>query len=144
MRLWSINPSYLDAKGLVALWRETLLAQKVLAGQTKGYQNHPQLERFYQHEEPMKAIGIYLQYVYIEAKSRGYNFDSSKILQPEACDPIPVTTGQLDYEWAHLRAKLRKRDPERLKKISESKSKVLIPHPLFEKKEGPIASWEKI
>jgi len=31
MRLWSLHPRYLDAKGLVALWREGLLAQKVLA-----------------------------------------------------------------------------------------------------------------
>lgn len=37
MRIWSLHPSYLDAKGLVALWRETLLAQKVLLGATVGY-----------------------------------------------------------------------------------------------------------
>ena len=29
MRLWSLHPRYLDAKGLVALWREALLAQAV-------------------------------------------------------------------------------------------------------------------
>lgn len=43
MRLWSLHPQYLDAKGLVALWREGLLAQAVLAGQTRGYKRHPQL-----------------------------------------------------------------------------------------------------
>lgn len=32
MRLWSLHPSYLDAVGLVALWREGLLARKVLQG----------------------------------------------------------------------------------------------------------------
>ncbi|OAD21125.1 DNA-(apurinic or apyrimidinic site) lyase / pyrimidine dimer DNA glycosylase, partial [Candidatus Thiomargarita nelsonii] len=37
MRLWSLHPKYLDPKGLVALWRETLLAQKVLLGETRGY-----------------------------------------------------------------------------------------------------------
>ena len=41
MKLWSIHPKYLDAKGLVALWREALLAQKVLDGKTEGYKNHP-------------------------------------------------------------------------------------------------------
>lgn len=46
MRIWSVHPSLLDAKGLVACWRETLLAQKVLQGLTKGYKNHPQLDRF--------------------------------------------------------------------------------------------------
>ena len=46
MRLWTLHPKYLDARGLVALWRESLLAQAVLAGRTRGYRSHPQLERF--------------------------------------------------------------------------------------------------
>lgn len=46
MRLWSVHPKYLDVRGLVALWREGLLAQAVLRGRTKGYLHHPQLERF--------------------------------------------------------------------------------------------------
>lgn len=50
MRLWTISFKYLDAKGLVALWREALLAKNVLAGLIKGYKNHPQLDRFYAHE----------------------------------------------------------------------------------------------
>jgi hypothetical protein len=32
MRLWSLHPEYLDANGLVALWREALLAQAFLQG----------------------------------------------------------------------------------------------------------------
>ena len=39
MRLWSIHPKYLDCKGLVALWREALLAKKVLRGKTRKYAN---------------------------------------------------------------------------------------------------------
>lgn len=31
MRLWSVHPGWLDAKGLVAAWREGLLARAVLA-----------------------------------------------------------------------------------------------------------------
>ncbi|WP_338140756.1 pyrimidine dimer DNA glycosylase/endonuclease V [Candidatus Nitrotoga sp. 1052] len=27
MRLWTLHPCYLDSRGLVALWREALLAQ---------------------------------------------------------------------------------------------------------------------
>jgi len=46
MRLWSLHPSYLDPQGLVAVWREGLLAQAVLRGQTTGYTRHPQLARF--------------------------------------------------------------------------------------------------
>ncbi|MGP1680491.1 MAG: pyrimidine dimer DNA glycosylase/endonuclease V [Giesbergeria sp.] len=36
MRLWSLHPQYLDSKALVALRREGLLAQAVLAGLTRG------------------------------------------------------------------------------------------------------------
>ncbi len=37
MRLWSIHPKYLDVKGFVGLWREALLAQRVLRGETNVY-----------------------------------------------------------------------------------------------------------
>ena len=46
MRLWSVHPLHLDRQGLTACWREALLAQAVLAGRTRGYRAHPQLERF--------------------------------------------------------------------------------------------------
>lgn len=65
MRLWSIHPKYLDAKGLVALWREALLAQNVLLGNTKGYKNHPQLIRFKNHTDSISAIGFYLHEIYL-------------------------------------------------------------------------------
>jgi len=32
MRMWSVHPSHLDRAGLVACWRESLLAQAVPAG----------------------------------------------------------------------------------------------------------------
>ncbi|MFN3505685.1 MAG: pyrimidine dimer DNA glycosylase/endonuclease V, partial [Caldimicrobium sp.] len=60
MRLWSIHPMYLDARGLVALWREALLARKVLIGETSGYRNHPQLVRFKRSASPLDAINRYL------------------------------------------------------------------------------------
>jgi hypothetical protein len=76
MRLWTIHPCYLDAQGLVALWREALLAQKVLQGKTKGYRHHPQLIRFQSRLRPEAAIAVYLAAVLVEAQHRGYNFDS--------------------------------------------------------------------
>src|SRR5690606_6899395 len=42
MRLWSLHPRYLDRQGLLALWREALLARAVLRGETRGYTLHPQ------------------------------------------------------------------------------------------------------
>ena len=56
MRIWSVHPSQLDRAGLVACWRETLLAQAVLSGRTQGYQNHPQLVRFRATAEPLAAV----------------------------------------------------------------------------------------
>jgi hypothetical protein len=37
MQLWTLHPKHLDVRGLVALWREALLAQKILCGATRGY-----------------------------------------------------------------------------------------------------------
>src|SRR3954452_11063876 len=80
MRIWSLHPRLLDGKGLVACWRETLLAQKVLAGETKGYRNHPQLQRFRATADQMAAIGAYLCGLDAEALNRGYSFNTSLIL----------------------------------------------------------------
>lgn len=111
MRLWSLHPCHLDAKGLVALWREGLLARKVLRGETKGYRHHPQLIRFRQHGEPLAAIDAYLAAVCDKADKRGYRFDRSKIAPPVASPkPIPVANGQMQYEWRHLLEKLKVRD----------------------------------
>ncbi|HVN48800.1 MAG TPA: pyrimidine dimer DNA glycosylase/endonuclease V, partial [Bacteroidota bacterium] len=109
MRLWSIHPKYLDAKGLVALWREALLAQHVLAGKTRGYKHHPQLLRFQQQHNPLASLNAYLFAVYNEATEREYTFDRTKIGTPRARKHISVTTGQLTFELEHLKRKLRKR-----------------------------------
>ena len=144
MRLWSIHPKYLDARGLVALWREGLLAQKVLAGKTRGYKNHPQLERFKGLKNPLQGIGLYLTAVAEEAKHRGYRFDLSKIILTKSGRRtfIKVTRGQLRYETEHLKAKLLIRDPELLGRLSSRK--IFTPHPSFKAVSGSIASWEKI
>lgn len=142
MRLWSLDPQYLDSKGLVALWREALLAQKVLEGKTKGYKFHPQLLRFKEQSSPVKYIGIYLRFVCVEAKRRGYNFDESKIkFRLGKISAIKVSSGQLNFEFEHLKRKLKKRDPKKLREVTKTKS--IKTHPLFKKTTGnTIASWE--
>ena len=140
MRLWSLHPRYLDAKGLVALWREALLAQKVLQGNTKGYRNHPQLIRFKQQQVPLTAIAGYLREVQREADRRGYHFDASKIAQHAHAKTIPVTEGQLAYEYVHLEAKLKLRDADAC--IRLQREKVLQTHPLFEQVKGGVEDWE--
>jgi len=142
MRIWSVHPSQLDRAGLVACWRETLLAQAVLAGRTKGYQNHPQLVRFRADPEPLAAVGAYLSGLQGEATARGYNFDAGRILLPGEPDGrIPVTRGQLDYEWRHLGAKLERRSPEDARRWAAAEP---IPHPLFVVREGEVEDWERV
>ena len=140
MRLWSLHPGYLDARGLVALWREALLAQKVLAGATRGYRHHPQLTRFYEQADAQGAIAAYLREVHCEAQRRGYRFDAEKIGRCARGVTITVTRGQLDYELAHLRAKLQLRDPAALQRIIQLDDPE--PHPLFKVVTGDIEPWE--
>lgn len=141
MRIWSIHPKYLDSKGLVALWRETLLAKNVLQGKTKGYTNHPQLNRFKATKKPVATINFYLEMVWLEAKKRNFNFDKSKFEKTDEVEPIQVNTGQINFEKKHLQTKLEIRD---FKKYRENKSTVDFEmHPLFNSIEGQIEPWEK-
>lgn len=142
MRLWSIHPKYLDSRGLVALWREGLLARKVLAGWTKGYKNHPQLLRFKSHPKPLQAIDFYLHQIFQEAKGRGFSFDHRKIGRRAKVGRIKIASGQIRYEMEHLLKKIRKRDPGWLKNIKDRRR--IAPHPLFKKILGRTAFWEKI
>ena len=124
MRLWTLHPKYLDARGLVALWREALLL------------------RFRQSPAPLKSIAAYLRAVHAEASRRGYCFDAGKIGASGRVKPIAASRGQRDYEWARLRAKLRTRAPTWLAGLG----KVARPsvHPLFRMVPGPVADWEVV
>lgn len=142
MRLWSVHPRYFDRQALTACWREALLAQAVLAGATKGYRGHPQLERFRAQESPGAAIGAFLAGIADEADRRDYSFDRTKILVvPDTLGLIPVTTGQLAYEWQHLLAKLARRSPAIASRWTGLAAPE--PHPLFTVVDGAIASWER-
>lgn len=142
MRLWTLHPRYLDAQGLVALWREALLAREVLRGRTDGYRLHPQLKRFRSCTSPRTAINRYLAFVHREAHSRGYTFDRSKLGRVGLAQRILVTDEQLQYEWRWLLNKLRQRSPQIYRRHLE----VSFPaaHPLFRIVPGPIAEWENV
>lgn len=155
MRLWTLHPRLLDRQGLTGAWREALLAQAVLAGRTRGYRDHPQLERFRDHADPEAAVGAFLSGIAVEAAARGYRFDVGRIDRPApglaagpglpglpaGLTPIAATTGQRDHEWAHLRAKLAARSPAWLERWADVEEPDL--HPLFALREGPIAPWER-
>ena len=141
MRLWSLHPKYLDARGLVALWREGLLAQAVLKGKTRGYLRHPQLHRFKEQSSPVGFMADYLRAVHGEAVNRGYRFAAAKISRSRADDRLRVTRGQLEFEWRHLMKKLRRRDPKLHVRLAKLKTPQA--HPLFRVVRGGVAQWEK-
>jgi len=170
MRLWSLHPKYLDSKGLVALWREALLAKHVLEGRTKGYRNHPQLNRFKNSGCAVEMINRYLKVVYDESIARNYRFDKDKFkisydikISPEmkmsyaieisssdikippdtdkAFDKkIPVRSGQMEYEKEHLLKKLKTRDPERYDWMIHIDN--VECNPIFEIVDGDVEEWE--
>ena len=140
MRLWSVHPSSLDQKGIVALWREGLLARKVLRGETKGYKHHPQLDRFKATSKPIAYINAYLWHVHDDAVRRGYNFNASKLDVRADVQPIPVNADQVDHERLHLAAKVAQR-------VGDDEAYAVLDapvHPLFQVVDGPIEDWEVI
>jgi len=141
LRLWSLHPRFLDRQGLTACWRESLLAQAVLAGATRGYTRHPQLERFREHPDAVELVGAYLAGVADEADARGYRFDRRRIRVPsDAVGRVEVTDGQLAHEWRHLLGKLEVRSLELAERWRDAEP---APHPLFRVVPGPVAAWER-
>lgn len=140
MRLWTLHPRYLDPQGLVALWREALLAQRVLEGGTRGYRHHPQLERFRRADEPEAAIATYLRAVLAEAAARGYAFQARLIGSERHHAELAATDGQLRFEAGHLRRKLAARRPELASRVP---LREIAPHPLFRVVPGPVEAWER-
>jgi len=149
VRLWSLHPGYLDRQGLVACWREALLAQAVLAGRTRGYRHHPQLRRFAAQPDPRASVAAYLEALAAEADRRGYRFDRSRIDQvaagavPTVPPPlIPVTDGQLAHEWRHLLVKVEQRNPQLVPGLAAVADP--SPHPVFRVVPGPVEDWEVV
>ncbi len=142
MRLWSLHPKFLDRQGLLAVWREGLLAQRVLQEKTKGYRNHPQLQRFREQKDPLAAISAYLIGIHAESVIRGYRFDRRKIASPKKALKIKVSAGQTDYEFKHLLKKLGQRKQKKYLTVGPEKRIQL--HPLFKKILGPVESWERV
>ena len=131
---------HLDSRGLVALWREALLAQAVLNDETKGYLHHPQLLRFRAQFSPIPFIAEYLRAVHAESVERGFRFDSDKMLPGRTTEQIDVPAGQIDFEWRHLTTKLKSRAPGWFEAQKDASPEV---HPLFRIIPGGIADWER-
>ena len=148
MRLWTLHPRYIDRAGLLAVWREGLLAKRVLEQWTvdpytpKGYRNHPQLDRFKATDSPIEAIQLYLAEILAESGRRNYRFDENKIeVAGEVTIAIPVTEGQVEYERNHLLAKLRKRDSVRAETFEQVT--MIDLNPVFVRVPGGVETWER-
>jgi hypothetical protein len=141
MRLWSLHPRQLDGKGLVAVWREGLLALAVVRGRTRGYRHHPQLLRFTKQRQPAGVLATYLLAVSAEAEARGYAFDRAKLGPARSRAHLTVTRGQLEHEWRHLLRKLHRRDRQRWARQRTASPQA---HPLFEVVPGPVEAWERV
>ena len=141
MRLWTLHPKYLDSKGLVALWREGLLARRVLSGETRGYRNHPQLLRFRAARAPLATMDAYLHVVASEASARGYRFDRTKLGEDSPVPVLAVSRGQVEYERRHMLSKLERRDPARCAPLEAAETPDVSP--LFEVRPGPVEPWER-
>lgn len=142
MRLWSFHPGYLDSIGLVAVWREALLAKAILESRVHVCCKNPQLDRFRRTANPVRSINAYLQCVYEESVVRGYRFDVTKFDKIQEIERIPVTVGQIRYEFEHFMKKLKARSsesPEKFEKIRRIEA-----HPLFYTVEGGIEEWERV
>src|SRR5690606_5017500 len=141
----SLHPEQLDRQGLVACWRETLLAQAVLLGRTKGYTRHPQLERFRALADPPAAVGHYLTFLADDADRRGYRFDRTRIERSDDGARLEVSEGQLAFEWAHLLAKLERRSPALGLELSRRAlvGEAPVVHPMMTVRPGPVAPWER-
>jgi hypothetical protein len=143
VRLWTLHPRHLDPAGLVAAWREALLAQAVLAGRTRGYRHHPQLDRFRDLSDPAAAIARYLDEIRAEGARRGYAFDAGRIDPgPRRRIRIPATRGQLEHEWRLLGRKLRRRN--RAWYAASHRGVSPAPHPLFRLVPGGVSPWERM
>lgn len=161
MRMWSLNPRLLDRQGLVACWRESLLAQAVLAGKTSGYTNHPQLVRFKRTSSPLDYVGAYLHGLADEADRRSYTFDRSRVLLSheqarqtlEFGPKVAVSSGQIEFEFSHLMRKLEVRNPDllirpralvELRAWDNPVTAQQVVHPLFVVVSGVVEEWEKV
>jgi hypothetical protein len=108
---------------------------------TRGYRHHPQLDRFRSHPAPLSAINRYLIEIAAEAETRGYRFRRSLVGPVRNRSRLPIARGQLEFELAHLRFKVKQRAPLELDRLPVGSD--LRPHPLFRVRKGPIALWER-
>lgn len=141
MRLWSIHPRYLDPPGLGGLWREALLAQRVVEGRTAAYRSHPQARRILGQADPWGAIHDYLLGVWEEGRRRGYRYDRTRISEHSDGHSMDVPRGQIEYELALLHFKLAARNKASLSDLPTLEQ--ALPHPSITIVEGGIAPWER-
>jgi hypothetical protein len=72
---------------------------------------------------------------------RGYRLEANKINERRSQSLITETSGQLLYEWQHLKKKLRLRGTSASSELAKVKKP--HPHPLFKIVAGQVRNWER-
>jgi hypothetical protein len=139
MRIWTVHPRYLDVKGFVALWRETLLGMETLKKHVKcqhyiPWYKHPQLAPFKAQSDPILYISNYLYLVLEESRRRNYNFDGSKLDAIPYCENLPLIKASrevLVHEWLVCLGRYRVRSPKWFEEVKDISPLEVDPHPLY-------------
>ena len=139
-RIWSLHPKYLDGIEIFFLWRNCIMAKKILDGTEKVNRKFPHLARFESSSNPIGAINIYLSEVYKIASTHGKNFKLDKFDDSFKDISLNVTKGQMEYEVELFKKKLRNRSSDTNALIF--KIKIIEPNPLFKVVEGNKEAWD--
>jgi hypothetical protein len=161
MRLWSLHPSLLDSFGLAQLWLDCLKAQKLLE-EIPFRTDIPELLRFSRYTASLDVLAWYIEGVWNEAKRRNLNFCFNRNyihlpvninninekkgveIKPPKSIQIPVTDGQLWFEYRKLLSQLEHRDPVMYNILLSFDDMNGLPpvHPLFKDIQGNIETWD--
>ncbi|MBU0965151.1 MAG: DUF1722 domain-containing protein [Proteobacteria bacterium] len=111
MRIWDIDPGYLNRQSLLGEHRELHAIFVVLTQNKKGYAAHPETRRWKDH---LAALGKRHDLLVEEMRLRGYKHHS----------PLPVVTGKTNWpktfidpphaQFALLQEKYRGKEPGRI------------------------------
>ena len=140
MRLWSLHPRYLDPQG----WSrcgETLLARKVLRGETRGYRHHPQLQRFREARDPQSAIDAYLPRSTPRRRRAATRSTRTSSMPTRARKDPGRARATRRARMGHLIAQARVAQPGahvRWRELQRPRT-----HPSFRVVAGGVADWER-
>jgi hypothetical protein len=150
MRVWDVNPGYLNRQSLLAEHREIHAIFSIITKGKKGYSRHPETLRWYgkpavlkkrhdllvsemtlrgyNHFTPMEDKGgEMVQEVYVDKPSRQFDILREKYsVREQGRIPLPVNCQQL---WAQHKYSVMARDPELFTRLALEFIELLLKPP---------------